>query len=112
MGKTTIFYLPSLTIQNRGAGDREADRWRGEGRRRPGARRRPGSGRNEEELEGNRFCSLPWLGTDCGGRSTAGGGAARGGGRGGTGGGNGGLGKEGKMIMEVRGEVGSRFGPL
>jgi hypothetical protein len=31
MGKTTIFYLPSLTIQNRV--DREADRWRGEGRR-------------------------------------------------------------------------------
>jgi hypothetical protein len=29
MGKTTIFFLPSLTVQNRG--DREADRWRGGG---------------------------------------------------------------------------------
>jgi hypothetical protein len=69
-------------------------------------------GQNEEELEGNRFRSLPWLGTDCGGRSTAGGGAARGGGRGGTGGGDGGLGKEGKLVVEVRGEVGSRSGPF
>jgi hypothetical protein len=33
MGKTTIFFLPSLTIQNKGAVDSEADRWRGEGRR-------------------------------------------------------------------------------
>jgi hypothetical protein len=31
-------------------------------------------GQNEEDLEGNKFRSLPWLGTDCGGRSTAGGG--------------------------------------
>jgi hypothetical protein len=69
-------------------------------------------GKNEEELEGNQFRSLPWLGTDCGGRSTAGGGDAHGGGWGGTGGGDGGLGKEGKMVVEVRGEVGSRSGPF
>jgi hypothetical protein len=69
-------------------------------------------GQNEEELEDKRFRSLPWLGTDCGGRSTAGGGAARGGDRGGTGGGDGGLGKEGKLVVEVRGEVGSRSGPF
>jgi hypothetical protein len=69
-------------------------------------------GRNEEELEGNRFRSLPWLGTNCGGRSTAGGGAARGGCRGGTGGGDEGLGKEGKLVVKVRGEVGSRSSPF
>jgi hypothetical protein len=40
------------------------------------------------------------------------GGAARGGGRGGAGGGDGGLRKEGKMVVDVRGEVGSRYGPF
>jgi hypothetical protein len=69
-------------------------------------------GQNEEDLEGNRFRSLPWAGVLWRGRSMAGSGAARGGGRGGTGGGNGGLGKEGKLVMEVRGEVGSRSGPF
>jgi hypothetical protein len=69
-------------------------------------------GKNEEELEGNRFLSLPWSGTYCGGRATAGGGAARGGGCGGTGGGDGGLRKEGKLVVEVRGEVGSRSSPF
>jgi hypothetical protein len=107
MGKTTIFYLPSLAIHNRGAV------WTG--RPTGGGGRGAGDpvhsdgrevGRNEEELEGNRFCSLPWLGTDCGGRSTAGGGAARGGGRGGTGGGDGGLRKEGKLVVEC----GARWG--
>jgi hypothetical protein len=49
MGKTTIFYLPSLTIQN--GVDREADRRRG-GRRRPGARRRPGSGAKRRGARG------------------------------------------------------------
>jgi hypothetical protein len=43
---------------------------------------------------------------------TAGGGAARGGGRGGTGGGDGGLGKEGELVVEVRGATGSRAGPF
>jgi hypothetical protein len=69
-------------------------------------------GQNEEELEGNRFRSLPWARVLWRGGSTAGGGAARGGGRGGTGGGNGGLGKEGEMVVEVRDEVGSRAGPF
>jgi hypothetical protein len=41
MGKTTIFFLP-LTIQNRG--DSMADRWKGEGRRRPRPWGRPGCG--------------------------------------------------------------------
>jgi hypothetical protein len=65
-------------------------------------------GQNEEELEGNRFRSLPRAGVLLRGGSTAGCGAARGGGRGGTGGGNGGLGKERKLVVKVRGEVGSR----
>jgi hypothetical protein len=46
------------------------------------------------------------------GGSTAGSGAARGGDRSGTGGGDGGLGKEGELVVEVRGEVGSRSGPF
>jgi hypothetical protein len=64
-------------------------------------------GRNEEEVEGNRFCFLPRAGVLRRGGSTAGSGAARGGDRSGTGGGDGGLGKEGELIMEVRGEVGA-----
>jgi hypothetical protein len=69
-------------------------------------------GQNEEELEGNRFRSLPWAGVLWRGGSTTSGGAARGGGRGDTGGGDGGLGKEGKSVVEVRSEVGSRSGPF
>jgi hypothetical protein len=69
-------------------------------------------GQNEEELEGNRFRSLPWAGVLWRGRSTAGGGAARGGGRGGTGGGDGGLEKEGELAVEVQGATGSRAGPF
>jgi hypothetical protein len=69
-------------------------------------------GQNEEELEGNRFRSLPWAGVLWRGGSTAGSGAARGGGRGGTGGGDGGLGKEGELVVEVRGATGSRVGPF
>jgi hypothetical protein len=42
MGKTTIFFLPPSRYRTEE--DREADRARGKGRRRPGARRRPGSG--------------------------------------------------------------------
>jgi hypothetical protein len=106
MGKTTIFFLPSLTIQNRG--DREAGRWRGEGRRDPVRGDGREVGQNEEELEGNRFRSLPWAGVLWRGGSTAGGGAARGGGRGGTDGGDGGLGKEGELVVEVWGATGSR----
>jgi hypothetical protein len=46
------------------------------------------------------------------GGSTAGSGAAHSGDRSGTGGGDGGLGKEGELVVEVRGEVGSRSGPF
>jgi hypothetical protein len=58
-------------------------------------------GRNEEEVEGNRFRSLPWAGVLWRGGSTAVSGVARGGDRGGTGGGDGGLGKEGELVVEV-----------
>jgi hypothetical protein len=110
MGKTTIFFLPPSRYRTQkigrpgGGGGRGAgDPVRGDGRE---------VGRNEEELEGNRFRSLPWAGVLRRGGSTAGSGAARGGDRGGTGGGNGGLGKEGELVVEVRGEVGSRSGPF
>jgi hypothetical protein len=112
MGKTTIFFLPSLTIQNKGAVDSEADRWRGRGADDPVHDDGREVGQNEEELEGNRFRSLPWAGVLWRGGSTAGGGAARGGGRGGTGGGDGGLEKEGKLVVKVRGKVGSRLALL
>jgi hypothetical protein len=69
-------------------------------------------GRNEEEVEGNRFRFLPRAGVLRRGGSTAGSGALRGGDRSGTGGGDGGLGKEGELVVEVRGEVGSRSGPF
>jgi hypothetical protein len=69
-------------------------------------------GQNEEELEGNRFRSLPWVGVLWRGGSTVGGGAVRGGDRGGTGGGDGGLGGEGEMVVEARGATESRAGPF
>jgi hypothetical protein len=69
-------------------------------------------GRNEEEVEGNRFRFLPRVGVLRRGGSTAGSGAVRGGDRSGTGGGDGGLRKEGELVVEVRGEVGSRSGPF
>jgi hypothetical protein len=74
MGKTTIFFLPSLRIQNRG--DREAGRWRGEGRRRPGARRRAGSGAKRRGGRGQLIPLLTlvedglWREIDGGGRSS------------------------------------------
>jgi hypothetical protein len=74
MGKTTIFYLPSLTIQNRGAEDREADRCKGRGAGDLVHSDGREVGQDEEEVEGNSFRSSPWSGTDCGGRSTAAGG--------------------------------------
>jgi hypothetical protein len=80
MDKTTIFYLPSLTIQNRGAGGP----WLVGGGAAPAGGPVHGDGRevgqNEEEFEGNRFRLLPWAGVLWRGGSTAGGGAARGGG--------------------------------
>jgi hypothetical protein len=71
MGKTAIFYLPSLPIQNRGAGGP----WPVGGVAAPAGGPVHGDGRevgqNEEELEGNRFHLLPWSGTGHGGGSLA-----------------------------------------
>jgi hypothetical protein len=112
MGKTTTFYLPSLTIQNREAGGP----WPAGGGAAPAGGPVHGDGRevgqNEEEFEGNRFRLLPWAGVLWRGGSTAGGGAARGGGRGGTGGGDGGLEGEGEIVVEVRGATQSRAWPF
>jgi hypothetical protein len=68
MGKTTIFFLPSLAIQNRGQGGRPVEGGRGAGDPVHGDGREVGQ--NEEEVEGNSFRSSPRSGTDCGGRST------------------------------------------
>jgi hypothetical protein len=92
--------------------DREAGRWRGRGAGDPVHGDDREVGQNEEELEGNRFRSLPWAGVLWRGGSTACGGAACGGDRGGTGGGDGGLGGEGEMVVEVRGATESRAGPF
>jgi hypothetical protein len=83
----------------RGAGDR----MHGDGRE---------LGQNEEEVEGNRFRFLPWAGVLRRGGLTTGSGAVRGGDRSSTGGGDGGHGKEGELVVEVRGEVGGRSGPF
>jgi hypothetical protein len=88
MGKTTIFFLPPSRY--RGAEDREADRGRGEGRRRPGARRRPGSGAKRRGGRGQLIPLLTLVGDgllrdiDGGGRSAT---------RNGTGGAGGGDGE-------------------
>jgi hypothetical protein len=110
MGKTTIFFLPPSRYRTQETGRPGGGGGRGAGVLVRGDGREVG--RNEEELEGNRFCSLPWAGVLWRGGSTAVSGAARGGDRGGTGGGDGGLGKEGELVVEVRGEVGSRSGPF
>jgi hypothetical protein len=110
MGKTTIFFLPPSRY--RGAEDREANRWREEGRRRPRPRGRPGSG---EKRRGGRGQLIPlltlvgdglWREIDGGGRS-----ATRNG-TGGAGGGDRELEEEGELVVEVRDEVGSRSGPF
>jgi hypothetical protein len=110
MGKTTIFFLPPSRYRTEETG--RSTGGRGEGRRRPRPWGWPGSGAKRRGARGNRFRSLPWAGVLWRGGSTVGGGAARGGGRGGTGGGDGGLGKEGELVVEVRGEVGSQSGPF
>jgi hypothetical protein len=109
MGKTTICLLPPSRYRTHGTERPSGGGGRGAGVPVRGDGREVG--RNEEELEGNRFRSLPWAGVLWRGGSTAGSGAARGGDRSGTGGGDGGLRKEGEFVVEVRGEMGSRSGP-
>jgi hypothetical protein len=72
MGKTTIFFLPPSRYRTQetewpagGGGSGAGDPGHGGGR---------DVGQNGEEVEVNSFRSLPWSGTDCGGRSTAEGG--------------------------------------
>jgi hypothetical protein len=68
MGKTTIFFLPSLTIQNRGAVDREADRWRGRGAGVP----MHGDGREvwgKTKRSSRATDSAPYLGLGCSGEA-------------------------------------------
>jgi hypothetical protein len=101
---------PSLTTQNAEAGRPTVEGGRGVGDLVHGDGRE--LGRNEEEVEGNRFRFLPQAGVLRRGGSTAGSVAVRGGDRSGTGGGDGGLGKEGELVVEVRGEVGSQSGPF
>jgi hypothetical protein len=110
MGKTTIFFLPSLTIQNReeqcgrpveggGAPTTQAmgtaGMWGKTERRSRATHSAPHLGRGRT-VEGDRrrwaVCNRD--------------------GTGGTGGGDGELGKEGELVVEVRDEVGSRSGPF
>ena len=109
-GQKALLLPPSLTTQNAEAGRPTVEGGRGAGDLVHGDGRE--LGRNEEEDEGNRFRFLPRAGVLRRGGSTAGNGAVRGGDRSGTGGGDGGLGKEGELVVEVRGEVGSRSGPF
>jgi hypothetical protein len=109
-GQNNHLLPPSLTTQN--AGDREADRGRREGRRRPGARRRPGSG---AKRRGGRGQPIPLLTSGWGAperRIDGGGQSATRNGTGGTGGGDGELGEEGGLVVEVRDEVGSWSDPF
>jgi hypothetical protein len=110
MGKTTIFFLPPSRY--RGAEDREADRGRGEGHRRPGPWGRPGSG---AKRRGGRGRLIPlrtlvgdglWREIDGVGRS------ATQNSTGDAGGGDGELGEEGELVVEVRDKVGSRSDPF
>jgi hypothetical protein len=110
MGKTTIFFLPPSrhrtqetgkpTVEGgRGAGDLvHGDGWE--------------VGRNEEEVEGNRFRSLPRAGGAPERRIDGGGRSATRNGTGGAGGGDGELGEEGGLVVEVRDEVASQSGPF
>jgi hypothetical protein len=65
-GKTTIFYLPSLTIQNRGAVDREADRWKEGGA--PATQAMGAAGKWGKTKRSSRETdSAPYLGLGCSG---------------------------------------------
>jgi hypothetical protein len=110
MGKTTIFNLPSLTIQN--AGDRMAGRWRGKGRRRPRPWGRPGSGAKRRGGLGKLIPLLTLVGDGLWREMDGGGQSATRNGTGGAGGGDGELGEEGELVVEERDEVGSWSGPF
>jgi hypothetical protein len=110
MDKTTIFFLPPS--QYRGAEDREAGWWRGEGRKRPRPRGQPGSGAKRRGGRGQLIPLLTLVGDGLWREIDGGGRSATRNGTGGTGGGDGELGDEGELVVEVRDEVGSRSGPF
>jgi hypothetical protein len=112
MGNTTIFYLPSLTIQNRGAEEKEVGRWRGEGRRRPRSWGRPGCGAKRRGGRGQLIPLLTLVGDGLWREIDGSVRSATRNGTGGAGGGDGELGEEGELVVEVRDEVGSRSGPF
>jgi hypothetical protein len=89
-----------------------ADRWRGEGRRRPGARRRPGSGAKRRGGRGQLIPLLTLVGDGVWKEINGGGRSATRNRMGDAGGGDGELGEEGELVVEVRDEVGSRSGPF
>jgi hypothetical protein len=78
-GQKALLLPPSLTTQN--AGDRRPTVEGGRGAGDPVHGNGREVGRNEEEVEGNRFCFLPRAGVLRRGGSTAGSGAVRGGDR-------------------------------
>jgi hypothetical protein len=110
MGKTTIFYLPSLTIQNRGAVGQEGqpvegggapatwctvttEKWGKTKRRSRATHSAPHLGRGrtvEGDWRRRAVCNRDGMGD--------------------AGGGDGGLAKEGELVMEVRGATESRAG--
>jgi hypothetical protein len=110
MGKTTIYFLPSLTIQNRQ--DSMAGLWRGKGRRRPRPWGRPGCGAKRRGGRGQLIPLLTLVGDGLWREIDGGGRSATQNGTGGAGGGDGELGEEGELAVEVRDEVGSRSGPF
>jgi hypothetical protein len=64
MGKTTIFFLPSLTIQYKGAVDREADWWKGGGA--PATQAMGTTGKWGKTKRSSRATdSAPYLGPGC-----------------------------------------------
>jgi hypothetical protein len=109
MGKTTIFFLPSLTIQN---GEEQYGRSVEGGAPVTQAMGTAGMwGKTERRSRATH--SAPHLGR---GRTVEGDRRRRTvfhrEGTGGAGGGDGGLGKEGELVVEVRDEVGSRSSPF
>jgi hypothetical protein len=100
--------LPHDTEQR----DREADRGRGKGRRRPRPWERSGSGAKRRGGRGQLIPLLTLVGDGLWREIDGGGRSATWNGTGGAGGGDGELGEEGRLVVEVRDEVGSRSGPF
>jgi hypothetical protein len=109
MGKTTIFFLPPSRYRTERQGGRP---WKGEGA--PATQAMGAAGKWGKTKRRSRAThSSPHLGRDGLWREIDGGGrSATRNGTGGAGGGDGELGEEGRLVVEVRDEVGSRSGPF